>query len=205
MFFNLYLRLKEKKGRRYEFSSFLEDFIGFENIREAFLDLNLCCCVPDNMQSLGVRVLGVEQEQSEGFYRDLHSRFMRLIRVPRKWQTFKNDVLACQVLGDVSKHLDANGVFQTPLLITWDSTQHALRRIYREKFPHDEWVVYPPHRASERLSMIDLKINSEDLKDGVLAIIDEDFSKMPGAEAYWILSLFSLGMIRLKVELLLVS
>ena len=112
MFFNLYLRLKEKKGRRYEFSSFLEDFIGFENIREAFLDLNLCCCVPDNMQSLGVRVLGVEQEQSEGFYRDLHSRFMRLIRVPRKWQTFKNDVLACQVLGDVSKHLDANGVFR---------------------------------------------------------------------------------------------
>ncbi|MEB5439148.1 hypothetical protein RXS04_01995 [Pseudomonas aeruginosa] len=179
VFFNLYLRLKEKKGRRYEFSSFLEDFIGFENIRGGFprFESLLLCARQYAELGGGVRVLGVEQEQSEGFYRDLHSRFMRLIRVPRKWQTFKNDVLACQVLGDVSKHLDANGVFQTPLLITWDSTQHALRRIYREKFPHDEWVVYPPHRASERLSMIDLKINSEDLKDGVLAIIDEDFFK----------------------------
>jgi hypothetical protein len=82
------------------------------------------------------------------------------------------------VLSDDLNHLDENKIGQVPFLITWDTMQHEIRTIYREKCrPFAEWFIYSPQRAIERLSMIDLKISSASLKDGVMAIIDEDFFK----------------------------
>lgn len=177
VFFNLYLRIKNTKPRNFSFRDFLAEFIGYESYtgeNPRFRDL--LACARTHAEIGGIRILSEEEKEDE-FYTQIYTRYMRSIGVKRKRQTFRNDVLACQILGNTAKHLDDKGIFQIPLLITWDSTQHGLRKIYREKFPHDEWVVYPPHRAIERLSMLDLKINSEDLKAGVLAIIDEDFFK----------------------------
>lgn len=179
VFFNLYTRVKAVSKEGYNFNNFLEDFIGFESSgRYSQTDFqSLVRCTRTYIEMGGIRVVTAEQELEDFFYRDLFRKFSQIFRGKRKWQTFKNDVLACQILGDESKHLDREKQLQTPMLITWDSTQHALRKVYREKRPHDEWVVYTPQRAIERLSMIDLRINSSDLKDGVLSIIDEDFFK----------------------------
>lgn len=177
VFFNLYLKIKQEKPKSFTFREFLSDFIGYESFTgESPRFRDLLSCARIHAEISGMRVMTTEENEDD-FYSQIYHRFVRLTNVKRKRQTFKNDVLACQILGDTSKHLDAKGIFQVPILITWDSTQHGLRKVYREKFPHDEWVVYPPHRAIERLSMLDLKINSEDLKESVLAIIDEDFFK----------------------------
>ncbi|MNN03420.1 hypothetical protein D3C81_1161080 [compost metagenome] len=177
VFFNLYLRVKKERPKSFVFRNFLAEFIGYESAAgETPRFRELLSCARTHSELGGVRILSTDEKEDD-FYSQMYARYMRVVSVKRKRQTFKNDVLACQVLGDTSKHLDDRGMFQVPFMITWDSTQHGLRKVYREKFPHDEWVVYPPHRAIERLAMLDLKINSEDLKEGVLAIIDEDFFK----------------------------
>ncbi len=177
VFFNLYLRVKKDRPRSFIFRNFLAEFIGYESAPgETPRFRDLLSCARTHAELGGVRILSVDEKEDD-FYTQMYTRYMRVIGVKRKRQTFKNDVLACQILGETSNHLDSRGMFQVPFMITWDSTQHGLRKIYREKFPYDEWVVYPPHRAIERLAMLDLKINSEDLKEGVLAIIDEDFFK----------------------------
>lgn len=177
VFFNLYLRVKKERPKNFVFRNFLAEFIGYESVAgETPKFRELLSCARTHSELGGVRIISTDEKEDD-FYNQMYVRYMRVVGVKRKRQTFKNDVLACQILGDTSKHLDDRGMFQVPFMITWDSTQHGLRKVYREKFPHDEWVVYPPHRAIERLAMLDLKINSEDLKEGVLAIIDEDFFK----------------------------
>lgn len=179
IFFNLYLRIKKQSKSGFTFSDFLENFVGFESqSANSLVNFNaLLTCARQFLEMGGIKLISNTKENDETFYEDIMRRFSRYSSVRRKRQTIKNDIIACQILGEVDNHLDSSGTLQTPMLITWDSTQQFLRKAFREKHPHDEWVVYMPQRAIERLSMIDLRIDSSDLKDSVLALIDEDFFK----------------------------
>lgn len=179
VFFNGYLKRKSNRPSGYNFDSFLDELIGFNspsiNSRQRFEALLQYC--QKFLEFNNVRISGsynVEDELVQGSMRKLFTTTGK----NRKFQTVKNDLVACEVLSDDHNHLDENGVGQVPFLVTWDTTQHEIRTIYREKCrPFAEWFIYSPQRAIERLSMIDLKISSASLKDGVMAIIDEDFFK----------------------------
>lgn len=184
VFFNLYLDAKRKAKAGYSFEDFLERLIGFEEIAQyytgakfdAFLE-----CVRRYLKIAGISV--VEYDATESLEDDpaakriLRAYQSRLHQIGkrRKNRSVLNDLAACFILGDVSRHLDKKGVGHTPALITWDSTQHELRTVFRTECPYDEWLVYTPQRASERFSMLQFKMSSEILKDNVLAIIDEDY------------------------------
>ncbi|HIB8627398.1 TPA: hypothetical protein ACWX6S_003907 [Pseudomonas aeruginosa] len=179
VFFNIYLHRKKKSKDNYNFMSFLDEFIGFEDthIGSHSKFSALVSCSRNFLELNGIEIKYLNPTSSDDFYEDIARRFYNKTKVRRKYQTIKNDIIACEILGDTTNHCDKNGIGQTPMLITWDSTLQSLRTAFREKNPHDEWLVYMPQRAVERLSMVDLKINSSDLKDGVLALIDEDFFK----------------------------
>lgn len=179
VFFNTYLHRKKKSKDDYNFMSFLKEFIGFEDAHAGTHSKFsiLISCSRSFLELSGVEIKYLNPPSADEFYEDIARRFYKKTKVRRKHQTIKNDIIACEILGDTTNHCDKNGVGQTPMLVTWDSTIQSLRTVFREKNPHDEWLVYMPQRAVERLSMVDLKINSSDLKDGVLALIDEDFFK----------------------------
>jgi len=184
VFFNLYLDAKRKERIGYSFEDFLERLIGFEEVTQhyagtkfdAFMD-----CVRRYLKIASISV--VEYEAAEYLEDDptakkiLRSYQSRLQKIGkhRKTRSILNDLAACYLLGDTSQHLDKKKIGHTPALITWDSTQHELRNAFRAECPYDEWLVYTPQRATERFSMLQFKMNSEILKDNVIAIIDEDY------------------------------
>lgn len=179
IFFNTYLRCKRVKSPTYNFNTFLEDLIGLEggqgasrisfelllNYSQKFLELS------------GLTIFTDTTPIDERTMDELMFKYRNSTGKQRKNQTIRNDLIACRILATNEFHLDNKGVGQTPLLITWDSTQHELRTMFRQKNRFGEWYIYTPQRAIERLSMVDLSIQSSTLKDSVLAIIDEDYFK----------------------------
>lgn len=179
VFFNVYLQRKKNSNASYNFQKFLDEFIGFEDTPSATYSKfsSLLSCSRSFIELNGIEIKQLDSYSSDSFYDDMVRQFYKKIGVRRKFQTIKNDVIAFEILGDTKNHCDKDGIGQTPILVTWDNTLQNFRTTYRGKRPHDEWLVYMPQRAIERLSMLDLKINSSDLKDGVLALIDDDFFK----------------------------
>ncbi|MFQ2377538.1 hypothetical protein ACK31I_18325 [Aeromonas caviae] len=179
VFFNVYLYKKKSSKLGYDFKNFLDEFIGFEEtyITEHQYFNALVSCARSFIELGGIDIIRLGSHSPDSFYSEMIKRFSRKTKTTRKAQTIKNDIIACEILGNSENHCDKNGVGQTPMLVTWDSTLQNLRTVFREKNPHDEWLVYMPQRAIERLSMVDLKINSSHLKDGVLALIDDDYFK----------------------------
>ncbi len=184
VFFNLYLEAKRKKKAGYSFGDFLEDLIGFEETTHYYTEAKFDTfmeCVRRYLKIAAISVVAYEDTEyleddpsAKRIFRSYQGRLQQISK-HRKARTILNDLAACYILGDTSRHLDEKKIGHIPALITWDSTQHELRSIFRAECPYDEWLVYTPQRASERFSMLQFKMNSEILKDNVLAIIDEDY------------------------------
>ncbi|MEE9927388.1 hypothetical protein [Microvirgula aerodenitrificans] len=184
VYFNLYLETKKHKKNGYSFTDFLEKLIGFEEIAGGYAGTRFdmfMACVQRYLKIASISVVDYEASGSleddpkvKRLIRSYQARLQRIGKT-RNIKSILNDITACYILSDSAQHLDAKGVGQMPTLITWDSTQHELRTIFRAECPHDEWLIYTPQRATERFSMLQFKMSSEILKDNVLAIIDEDY------------------------------
>lgn len=179
VFFNTYINIKKSQPSSYNFENFLEDFIGYEDtsgsIDAKFYKLSRSVSQYLNLNRIEVISTSVYQE--DRIIEEVARKFSRQISGSKKrnQRTINNDIYAALTLSDDSIHCDEKGVGQIPMLITWDATQHTLRNIVRQKDKYKEWLVYTPQRAIERLSMLEMKIESSAIKDGVLAIIDEDY------------------------------
>ncbi|MER5316012.1 hypothetical protein, partial [Serratia marcescens] len=179
VFFNTYLKLKKNQPKNYSFEKFLDDFIGYEDssgpIHMKFYKLSRSVSQYLNLNRIDV--ISTTAYQDDKIIDDVARKFSRQLSGAKKrsQRTINNDIYAALTLSDDSIHCDDKGVGQTPMLITWDATQHTLRNIVRQKDNYKEWLVYTPQRAIERLSMLEMKIESSAIKDGVLAIIDEDY------------------------------
>lgn len=184
VFFNLYLDAKRKERAGYSFENFLEKLIGFDESAQyhavtkfdAFME-----CVRRYLKIANISVVKYEAAEyleddpmAKRILRSYQNRIQQIGK-QRKTRSILNDLAACYILGDASQHLDKKKIGHLPAIITWDSTQHELRTIFRAECPYDEWLVYTPQRAAERFSMLQFKMKSEILKDNVLAIIDEDY------------------------------
>lgn len=176
VFFNSYLRRRKIKPQKYNFSDYLEELVGYESDGPSGIVFGgLLDSAYKVLSMSGVEIISKDDlhdqrlDDSVWHYRNYGA-------ASRKHQTIKNDIIACEILSDEKLHVDENRVGQIPFLVTWDSTQHDMRNVFRQrnkKFA--EWLIYSPQRAVERFSMVDLKIGSGALKDTVLAIIDEDY------------------------------
>ncbi len=184
VYFNLYLKTKRQQSTNYSFENFLGTLIGYEGLSSDSDSFHTYMnCVFHYLKNANIKV--TELDNASDLEHDPDS--LKIIRnyeascnamgKQRKFKSILNDLTACYILGDSSRHLDKNKYGHVPILVTWDSTQHELRSKYREIFMHQEWLIYTPQRALERFSMLEFKMNSDILKDNVLSILDEDYIK----------------------------
>lgn len=181
VYFNLYLNEKRQR-KNYTFSQFLEDLIGYE--RDTHFSLSdfeayLACAQRFNKLAniITAEYQGISLEADHTARKISYEYEQATERIGkfRKHRTAFNDVIACYLFSDDKRHVDEQGYGHVPMFITWDSTQHLLRQVYRSEFPFSEWLIYSPYRAIERLSMISFNVSGKIIKDNVLAILDEDY------------------------------
>lgn len=181
VYFNLYLR-ERRKSPGTTFDKFLEKLIGYERSADGVqskFDSYLSCVQRFNAIAR-IDVPDSPAIEYDAVARKISSRYeswTSQVGKSRKHRTAFNDVTACYIMSDDQRHLDDKGYGHVPMFVTWDSTQHQLRDIFRSEFPHAEWLIYSPQRAIERFSMLDFSVNSGRIKDNVLAILDEDYTR----------------------------
>jgi len=179
VYFNLYLKTKKQNPQGYSFDNFLDSLIGYEvvsnNVDSFHAYMN---CVLHFLKIANIKVAELNNAaelEHNAIALKIIRNYEQSCRKSRKFKSILNDLTACYILGDNNRHLDQRKCGHVPILITWDSTQHELRSAYREIFMHQEWLIYTPQRALERISMLDFKMGSDILKDSVLSILDEDY------------------------------
>lgn len=181
VYFNLYLKEKQHKGKNYSFDQFSTELLGHsieaERVGNDFQSYMRWAQRFLQMARISVQSApdSLEREYSTGKIVHDFERFANGIKKPRKHLSALNDVMSCHVLADDYRHIDSKGVGHTPILVTWDSAFHELRSIYSREYPYSEWIVYSPQRALERFSMLNFNLKGSVLKDTVLAILDEDY------------------------------
>ncbi len=177
VYFNVYTRWKNLQPKGKNFEDFTYEFLGLEkdethaiNKFDRFSD-----CMYGLLTSANFDVINNRDAVSENFIDKIKRRYLREITFKRPFRAIENDIICAAALSEEKLHLDENGYFSTPMLITLDGSQYQLRTIIRRENKHAEWLVYTPQRAIERLSLVGLKISSESLKDGVLATISDEY------------------------------
>jgi len=186
VYFNLYLKAKRQEREDYSFDDFLEKLIGLDRDVPTYAETRFDVfmeCVTRFLKIASISVIDhrdsdllEDDPKSKRILRLYNNRLNRIGKSKRP-RSILNDLNACYVLAEANNHLDDKKVGHTPIFVTWDSTQHELRSAFRTEFPHEEWLIYTPQRAMERLSMLQFKMSSEILKDSVMSIIDEDYIK----------------------------
>ncbi len=181
VYFNLYAR-ERRRLSNFSFDDFLEKLIGYERSNAAgYTNFNAyMACIQRFNGIAQIEVpecQNIEHDQTAKRISSRYETWAAQIGKSRKHRTAFNDVAAAYIMSDENRNRDSNGYGHTPIFVTWDSTQHNLRQIFREEFPHAEWFVYSPQRAIERFSMLDFSVDAKAIKDSVLAIIDEDYTK----------------------------
>ncbi|SMC30012.1 hypothetical protein SAMN02745857_04356 [Andreprevotia lacus DSM 23236] len=177
VYFNAYLARRSKiKG--YDFSEFISDFIGFDIAANAGYTFDgMLRCASKILDLHNIQVVSTASIEEIDFTR-LNSAYLRAGGKLKKTQGFINDVNACIVLSDTRNHLDDTKTGQIPIFVTWDSSIGMLRDAYRNGIDkYAEWIVYSPHKASERLTMAGFKIDKSYVRDSLLCILDDDIFK----------------------------
>lgn len=181
VYFNLYAR-ERRRLSSFSFDGFLEKLIGYERSSAAG-DTNFnayMACIQRFNSIAKIEVpesQNIEHDQTAKRISSRYETWAAQVGKFRKHRSAFNDVAAAYIMSDENRNRDSNGYGHTPIFVTWDSTQHQLRQIFREDFSHAEWFVYSPQRAIERFSMLDFSVDTKVIKDSVLAIIDEDYTK----------------------------
>jgi hypothetical protein len=180
VYFNIYLRAKKLEGNGYNFDKFLEELIGYESTQSSenkFAAYQSCVARLLTLANIKIETVDPNIESTPQFLKVLrkYESHLNFGGKHRSRRAVSNDVKACYVLGDISRHTDKNGIGHIPMLVTWDGMYPKLKDYYRTEFPLSDWIIHSPFRALERIDMIDFKVSPSVLKDNVLAILDEDY------------------------------
>ena len=177
IYFNTYMKWKSKQVSGTNFDDFLLFFIGIEKDEKLFGSRfnQLSIFIYETLKNSGLNIINYEDRIEHSRLETIKRKYRVATHTNRAARSIENDIICTEILRDDTLHLDENGVLSTPMLITLDSSQYQLRTIIRSVDKFAEWLVYTPQRAIERLSLINLKISSEALKDGVLATISDEY------------------------------
>ncbi|WP_345860823.1 hypothetical protein [Shewanella algae] len=177
IYFNTYIKWKNKKIDGTNFDDFLSFFIGLEKDEKLFGSRfdQLAQFIYEILKTSGFDIISHGQNIEYNRLESIKRKYRNSTNNNRAQRAIENDIICTEILRDDSRHLDENGLLSTPMLITLDSSQYHLRTAVRSIDKYAEWLVYTPQRAIERLSLVNLKISSEALKDGVLATISDEY------------------------------
>jgi energy-coupling factor transporter ATP-binding protein EcfA2 len=86
-------------------------------------------------------------------------------------EIIRRDTLMCAYLFDKAKHDNVD-----PIFITWDSIYYNVRKEYHKDHPNASfWHLFRPTKFLDHMSLLSLTINSKNISQDLLSIIEIDF------------------------------
>ena len=96
----------------------------------------------------------------------------------RSYKAVQNDLRTIIYLSTKELHLDENGLYQEPYLITWDSAFYSIRQKLTN-MPNNEyffWYIYSPLKFVDRISVMNFNLNPDSINLNIVALTESNFN-----------------------------
>ena len=88
----------------------------------------------------------------------------------------ENDVLCMFYLSDQTNFVNnETGLIEEPYLLTWDTTIMPMRKRLVENYQRTYWYIYPPLKFANRLSIMNLKLDSCNINYDIICMAETNF------------------------------
>ena len=96
----------------------------------------------------------------------------------RSHKAIQNDLRTILYLSTIDNHLDENGIFEEPYLISWDSAFYSIRHKLTN-MPNNEysfWYIYSPLKFVDRISVMNFNLNPDSINLNIIALTESNFN-----------------------------
>ena len=182
VFFNFYLYLIEKEDMGFE--SF-EDFIGqmlncddvipnSNNARKVlFLEI-----INDIFEAANIQIKTLDTPEDYNQYLEAYKLVMNNCNMWYKNPgAINKDILCSYYLSDDSNFINSSTMMpETPFLVTLDRTMWPYMQSIVAKFDRKRYYVYPPVKFANRLSVMNMKIDSSKINYNVICLTENNYN-----------------------------
>ena len=185
VFYNNFLELKDNKYLTKE-----DDFLKYVS---ELININYAELEKEDIESISNIIQKKISEIFDIFgfdiiYHDNYSNFQKTKREYeinlansakyRSYKAVQNDLRTIIYLSTKELHLDENGFYQEPYLITWDSAFYSIRQKLTS-MPNNEysfWYIYSPLKFVDRISVMNFNLNPDSINLNIVALTETNFN-----------------------------
>lgn len=178
IFYNFYLYLTEEEGVDYDgFEDYMADLLNTDdslpydyNCFVAMSDL----LVIDILNNIGIKVKQINMPANLNTLRRDYDFI--LLDHPKSIKARESDVLCMYHLSDQTNFVNTEtGLTEEPYLITLDTTIIPMRQKLVDNYQRTYWYIYPPLKFANRLSIMNLKLDSKNINYDIICMAETNF------------------------------
>lgn len=182
VFFNFYLHLKDDEGIGFDgFDDFLAEMLEYDEViprdHNSFLEA-MYPIVNEIFVNAGITVVNVQVPENLEEYHKEYRKVLDKIKIKNKGHISKtNDILCSVYLSDESNFLNPETeMTEIPFLISLDRSMYPFRDAIVSQFKRKNYYVYPPVKFANRLSVMNLKLDSEKINYNIIQLTENNFN-----------------------------
>lgn len=178
IFYNFYLYLDESEDMNYScFDDYIEELLNTDeqlpNDYYRFV-ANTDILVIDILNSMGITIKSIEHPTNLNALRRDYDNILN--NHPKSNHARENDVLCMFYLSEQTNFINnETGLIEEPYLITWDTTIMPMRKRLVENYQRTYWYIYPPLKFANRLSIMNLKLDSCNINYDIICMAETNF------------------------------
>lgn len=182
VFFNFYLYLTEVEHFEYDsFEDFVCQMLGYDSVipnsyndrKNLFLEIVTGICEAANIQ-----IKTIDTPEDYNMYLEAYRLVMTKCNMWYKNPGAVNkDLLCSYYLSDDRNFINNETLMpETPFLITLDRTMFPFMQSISTKFDRKRYYVYPPVKFANRLSVMNLKIDSSKINYNIICLTENNYN-----------------------------
>lgn len=181
VFFNFWKFLKKQnKIKNKNLKEFIvQDILGLKNlpsIESNDFKRTLKKRLEKLYQLMGIDVVFVPFS-SNGYSEIKREYEIKLYDKERGRKTVQNDIQAAMFLGDKGNEEYCTNSMTEVYFISWDFSFYDLREVVSNIDGFNSWYIYPPLKFSEKIDMINLKINPRSINYNLISLVESIFNR----------------------------
>jgi len=181
VFFNYWNFLKQKglnKGLNLE-NFILKELLGISdkiNLKSPDIKKTIVNRLSKIYNSLGLEIVNIPYSNNK--LSEIKRQYeIKLYNRTRRAKTINNDVQTAMFLGDKNNEKYSTHDMTEVYFITWDTSFYDLREIVANTEGYTSWYIYPPLKFSEKIDMINFKINPKIITYNLISLVESIFNK----------------------------
>ena len=182
VFFNFYLHLRDEEYMTFDsFEDFLSKMLDYEDVipkdHNGFMT-SIYQVVSEIFVNAGISIVNVQTPENMDEYHKVYIKVLDNIKIKNKgFGARTNDILCSLYLSEESNFINSEtDMSEMPFLISLDRSMFPFRDAIVHQFKRNNYYVYPPVKFANRLSVMNLKLDSDKINYNIIQLTENNFN-----------------------------